>query len=131
MDYIPKPGQGQPVIPGEPLQPSWPDELSSGVSQANLTQFQANLTDYYAKLAAWEKARQDVEAQIAAILSWAEVANTLVNKILPQVLALVKAIPQSTPQTAGLSGILTQLPSYITQITALINQVKTSLPGLP
>ena len=128
-EFTPTPNEGQPIVPGQPLQPSWPTDLANGVSLATVAELNANLTDFYAKLALWEQARQDVETEITLVLSWVEVANTFVSKILPQILSIVKASQASsaaTGATSSLSGIMnlvSGLPQQIGQFQGLISQI--------
>ena len=133
--FTPTPNEGQPIVPGEPLKPSWPDELSSGVSLATMAELNANLADFYAKLAVWEQARQDVETEITLVLSWVEVANTFVSKILPQILSIVKTAQASGVATTSpinnILGIVSSLPQQIGQFKTIIDQIKTFLPVLP
>jgi len=133
--FTPTPNEGQPIVPGEPLKPSWPDELSSGVSLATMAELNANLADFYAKLAVWEQARQDVETEITLVLSWVEVANTFVSKILPQILSIVKTAQASGVATTSpinnILGIVSGLPQQIGQFKTIIDQIKTFLPVLP
>ena len=138
--FTPTPNEGQPIVPGEPLKPSWPDELSSGVSLATMAELNTNLADFYTKLAAWEKARQDVDMEVALVLSWVQVANTFVSKILPVILSIAQAAmggsisgggsgTTTTSPLSGITGILSGLPAQIGQFQTIFNQIKSLLPA--
>ena len=135
--FTPTPNEGQPVVPGEPLKPSWPDELSSGVSLAVMAELNTNLADFYTKLASWEKARQDVDTEVALVLSWVQVANTFVSKVLPVILSIAKASMGGsigggstiTSPLSGITGMISGLPAQIGQFTSLINNIKGLLPA--
>ena len=121
--------------PGKPMGPSTPDNLASGISAANLELLTTQLTDYQAKLAAWQVADQAVHKQIDLVMSGAELLNTIATTVIPAITGLIKgaASTANTASTGPLSGInnaLTNLLTGVQQINSLKNAVLPLLASI-